>query len=435
MIFDDTIVALSTATGGAINIIRISGSDALAIFQRYFSKEVTRARHSYFGEFVSDGIVVDQVVAVWFAAPNSYTGEDLVEISCHGSRWITNEIIRLLICSGARSANAGEFTRRAYMSGKMNLAQAEAVGDLISSESRMAAQVAMSQMRGGYTLEVQELRQRLLKVKSLLELELDFGDEDVEFAPRTELLALLGDLRLRCVTLADSFAAGNVLRHGVPVAIVGAPNVGKSTLLNCLVGEQRAIVSDIAGTTRDYIEESIQIEGVEFRFIDTAGIRHTEDFVEAIGVERSLEMISRARIVLQLVDCSDFERVSVTDSQQLLVINSKMDLGVVDGCDLAISCHTGSGIEELLGMLVDCSGVQGVDLSQGVVVSNQRHYELLCRVVSSVDESISMIGDGMTADMISFSLTDSLHHLGEITGEFTTDEVLGNIFSSFCIGK
>ncbi len=432
----DTIVALSTATGGAINVIRLSGSEALTFAQSYLKTKIAEPRKAYFSAFLDkEDKLIDEVVALWFAAPNSYTGEDVIEISCHGSKWVTSEIIRLLIATGARSATAGEFTQRAFLNGKMNLSQAEAVGDLIASESRLSTQIALSQMRGGYSTELQALRERLLNIKSLLELELDFGDEDVEFASRDDLRRLLEELGKRCELLSDSFLAGNVIRNGVPVAIVGAPNVGKSTLLNLLLGDERAIVSDIAGTTRDYIEDRVHIDGIEFRFIDTAGIRHTDDKIEAIGVERSREMISKAKVILHLVDNNNFEHFEINQDQTLILVNSKADKVTVAGCDLAISCHTGEGISELHTRLIASSGISGVDFTSGIIVSNQRHYELLMKVNASVQESLEMLARNATGDLLSYSLTSALDHLGEITGEYTTDEVLGNIFSNFCIGK
>lgn len=332
-------------------------------------------------------------------------------------------------------ATAGEFTQRAFLNGKMDLSQAEAVGDLIASQSRSAAQVALSQMRGGYSKELADMRDKLLNIKSLIELELDFGDEDVEFASRDDLRNLLIDLKGRCERLANSFSLGNVLKNGIPVAIIGKPNVGKSTLLNCLVGDDRAIVSEIAGTTRDYLEEVVNIDGIEFRFVDTAGIRATDDRIEAIGVERSMERIKMAKIVLQLVDEDGFERLDLAENQFLLVINTKCDQVKVAGCDLSISAKYGNGIDALRDKLIELSGVGNYFSEDGLIVSNVRHYESLRGVILSVDEALEGLSSGLSGDLISFSLGSGIDYLGEITGVMTTDEVLGRIFSSFCIGK
>lgn len=435
MITNETIVAISTAIGGALSVVRLSGEEAFKIANSLFSREIKTPRHAYFGSLKYNEELIDEVVIIGFRSPNSFTGEDCVEISCHGSRWVTNEILRVCIASGARLATAGEFTKRAFLNGKLDLTQAEAVGDLIASHSKAAAQVALGQMRGGYSKELSEMRSKLLNIKSLLELELDFGEEDVEFASRDDLKGLLIELRDRCSKLANSFSLGNVLKNGIPVAIVGKPNVGKSTLLNALVGDDRAIVSEIAGTTRDYLEETVTIDGVEFRFVDTAGIRKTDDAIEAIGVERSLERIEKAKIVIQLVDSEDFTPINITSEQSLLVVNNKSDKVTISGCDIAISAKFGVGIDDLKRRLIELSGVEGEDFSSAVIVSNARHYEALCGVVSSVNEALDGLSLGLSGDLISFSLNRSLEYLGDITGEITTNDILGNIFSTFCIGK
>lgn len=432
---DGTIVAISTGIGGALSVIRLSGDRSFDIVNGLFSKRLDRSRHAYFGMISYNDELIDEVVVVGFRGPNSFTGEDCVEISCHGSRWITNQILRVCIICGARMATAGEFTQRAFLNGKMDLSQAEAVGDLIASQSRSAAQVALSQMRGGYSKELADMRDKLLNIKSLIELELDFGDEDVEFASRDDLRNLLIDLKGRCERLANSFSLGNVLKNGIPVAIIGKPNVGKSTLLNCLVGDDRAIVSEIAGTTRDYLEEVVNIDGIEFRFVDTAGIRATDDRIEAIGVERSMERIKMAKIVLQLVDEDGFERLDLAENQFLLVINTKCDQVKVAGCDLSISAKYGNGIDALRDKLIELSGVGNYFSEDGLIVSNVRHYESLRGVILSVDEALEGLSSGLSGDLISFSLGSGIDYLGEITGVMTTDEVLGRIFSSFCIGK
>ncbi len=470
--FDSTIVALSTATGGALCVVRLSGSHALEIVNKHFGNSL-EDRLASFGIFRNEqGEPLDEVVCTFFKAPRSFTGEDLVEISCHGSAFIASEIVRLCVLSGARVATAGEFSKRAFLNGKMDLSQTEAVADMIASSSLESARMALNQMRGGYSAELSGLRGKLLNIKSLLELELDFGDEDVEFASREDLVRLLGELRDRCSSLAESFSVGNAIKSGVAVAIVGRPNVGKSTLLNALVGEQRAIVSSVAGTTRDYIEERVVINGIEFRFVDTAGIRATEDEIEAIGVERSLERMRRSKIVLQLVDSDDYDRVEITEGQELLVVMNKSDL--VDnkelalnsvrttsvtstfslvsvsstlattsvssakdgnGIDICISAKYGICIDELRERLVDLSGLGFISLTQDVVVSNERHWELLSKVVDSAESAIESIELGESGDLVSFRISSALEYLGEITGEFTTDEILGTIFSTFCIGK
>lgn len=432
----DTIVAISTATGGALCVVRLSGAISRDIVQHYFSRTIQTARHAYFGLFSDGDRVIDEVVVTWFAAPASFTGEDMVEISCHGSRWISSELVRVLISAGARSATAGEFTQRAFLNGKMNLSQAEAVGDLIASSSRAAAEIALTQMRGGYTDELSNMRDKLLHISSMLELELDFSEEDVEFASRDELVKLLTDLRGRCDDMARSFALGNVLKNGVPVAIIGKPNVGKSTLLNALVGDDRAIVSEIAGTTRDYLEEVVNIDGVEFRFIDTAGIRHTVDQIEAMGVERSMERMRGAKIILQIIDCNEFMPVNVSDNQRLLIVQNKFDVNKIEGCDLHISAKYGLGIDALRMKLLELSGVSGYDITgESLIVSNLRHFEALQCALQSINEALDAVESGLSSDLLVSSLSAALRYLGDITGEFTTDEILGNIFKNFCIGK
>lgn len=417
-------------------MIRLSGDNAIAITQRHFTKTLSKPRHAYFGEFINNGEIVDEVLVTYFIAPASYTGENMVEISCHGSSWVSSEIVRILTQSGAKSATRGEFTLRAFVNGKLNLAQAEAVGDLIASTSKSAASVALNQMRGGYADELSSMRSKLLHISSMLELELDFGEEDVEFASRGELVDLLNDLKTRCEALAGSFAMGNVLKNGVPVAIIGKPNVGKSTLLNRLIGEERAIVSEIAGTTRDYLEEVVNINDVEFRFIDTAGLRHTTDTIEAIGVERSIERMKKAAIIIQLVDdpCQ-VENLEVISEQQTITVLNKADLrNEISENLISISAKHGAGIDNLKNRLLELSGI-GNYTGDEIIVSNTRHFELLKNVISSIDESLNVVNSGLSGDLIAANLKSALEYLGEITGEFTTDEVLGNIFKNFCIGK
>lgn len=447
-----TIVAPATGAGGAIALIRLSGPRAIALTENVFSKPLAGAPGYtvHFGTIADGGRVLDEVLVTLFRSPHSYTGEEMVEISCHGSPYITREILALFVRRGALPAGAGEFTRRAFLNGKLDLSQAEAVADLIASESRAAHRIALNQMRGGYAAELAGMRERLLHIASLLELELDFSEEDVEFADRTELRGLLNGLLDRCRTLAGSFRTGNVLKNGVPVAIAGAPNAGKSTLLNRLAGEERAIVSERAGTTRDFIEEAVTIEGIRFRFIDTAGLRHAEDEIEALGIERARERIRRAAIVLLLVsEPLSLEEVeerigalSLSEEQQLFVLLNKNDLWdtapMIQALEgrwrvTSLSARSGEGIGELKSLLVDSVGDSGED--DALVVSNARHYEALCSAAEALERGVEGLQCGLPADLVSEEVRQVLHHLGTITGEITTDDILGSIFSKFCIGK
>ncbi|WP_298064421.1 tRNA uridine-5-carboxymethylaminomethyl(34) synthesis GTPase MnmE [uncultured Rikenella sp.] len=447
-----TIAAAATGPGGAIALIRLSGPQAIAIAEKVFSKPLADAPGYtvHFGTIADGERILDEVLVTLFRASKSYTGEDMVEISCHGSSYITREILALLIRHGAVPATAGEFTRRAFLNGKLDLSQAEAVADLIASESGAAHRIALNQMRGGYAAELAGLRAELLHITSLLELELDFSEEDVEFADRSELERLLTTIRNRCRALAGSFRTGNVLKNGVPVAIVGAPNAGKSTLLNRLVGEERAIVSDIAGTTRDFIEESLTLEGIRFRFIDTAGLRHTDDEIEALGIERTKERISRSTLILLLVSeplpPSEIEErirsLQLSDDQRLILLFNKSDLWdtalltekFASACPvLSIAARTGEGVEALKALLIQSVETDIPDDS--LIVSNIRHYEALLHASEALDRAIAGVARGLPADLISEEVRQVLHYLGTITGEITTDDILGNIFSKFCIGK
>lgn len=447
-----TIAALATGPGGAIALIRLSGPQAVAIAQSVFSKPLADAKGYtvHFGT-VSDGdCVLDEVLITLFRAPKSYTGEDMVEISCHGSSYITSELLALLIRKGATPAMAGEFTQRAFLNGKLDLSQAEAVADLIASESGAAHRIALNQMRGGYAAELAVLRDKLLHITSLLELELDFSEEDVEFADRTELQRLLNEIKNRCQSLAGSFRTGNVLKNGVPVAIVGAPNAGKSTLLNRLLGEERAIVSDIAGTTRDFIEESLTLEGIRFRFIDTAGLRHTEDTIEALGIERTKERIQRSMLVLLLIpeplSPDEIEErirsLQLSEEQQLIVLLNKSDLWNTSSLTekfesiypvLSIAARSGEGLESLKSFLI--KSVEADIPEESLVVSNIRHYEALLHASEALERAIAALTNGLPADLISEDVRQVLYQLGTITGEITTEDILGNIFGKFCIGK
>lgn len=442
----DTIVAPATPTGGAIAIVRISGSEAIAVAERLFrgrsplSEAAGRTVH--YGSIHDGERLVDEVLVTLFRAPHSYTGEDSVEISCHGSAYIVSELLRLALEAGARMASPGEFTLRAFLAGKLDLVQAEAVADLIASSSRAAHAMATNQMRGGYSEELEGLRDKLVHLTSLLELELDFSEEDVEFADRQALRRTMEQIGREIDRLRSSFSLGNAIKEGVAVAIVGAPNVGKSTLLNRLLNEERAMVSEIAGTTRDVIEERANIGGVLFRFLDTAGIRTTGDRLERMGIERTMESIRRAQVIIRLVDARHMDEAmpefEVRPEQRVLTVVNKMDAApegfrVPEGA-LGISARQGDGIEalcEALRSTVDTEGLYHGD----AVVSNSRHYEALTAARESLGRALAGMDEGLPADLLSEEIRPVIRHLGEITGQITTDEILGNIFSKFCIGK
>ena len=431
----DTICAIATAPGGALGIIRISGAQALEILSSVFSKDLTQAQPNtiHYGHIVEcvavpqqHTAVIDEALVSAFRAPHSYTGEDSAEISCHGSRYILNKVLELLIQQGCRMANPGEFTQRAFLNGKMDLSQAEAVADLIASTNKATHDIAISQLRGGISTELGRLREQLLKITSLLELELDFSDhEDLEFADRTELLQLAQTIDAHITRLAQSFEVGNALKNGIPVAIVGAPNVGKSTLLNALLGEDRAIVSDIQGTTRDAIEDCIQLGDVTFRFIDTAGIRHTDDQIENLGIERSIVAAQRARIILLMTQPGiPYPDIPVRDDQTVIRIENKTE---------AFQAKFGVGLDDLKQRLIDAVP-QTAD--SDVIITNARHYEALTRAHSHLQRVIDGLQQNISGDLLSEDLRQVLDTLAEITGgQITTHEVLGNIFSHFCVGK
>jgi tRNA modification GTPase len=460
---DNTICAIATAAGhGAIAVIRLSGDEAISIADKVFKSPLgkklfkQKANTIHFGSIVSNGEVIDEVLVNIFRAPHSYTGEDIVEISCHGSMYIQQQILQMLIISGAKMAQPGEFTQRAFLNGKMDLSQAEAVADIIASESKASHDMAIHMIRGGFSKQINTLRSKLLDFCSLLELELDFSEEDVEFANRTRLKQNLAEIGTHLDKLVKSFSLGNVLKNGVPVTIVGKPNVGKSTLLNTLLQEEKAIVSEIAGTTRDAIEDVINIDGILFRFIDTAGIRHTTDTIESLGIERTFSKISQASVILLLADapCSKDEigqqitELKLNSDQHLIVIINKIDLfnkndieKNLGGKDafapyplLFLSAkrhyHTDALHQLLLGT-VQSKALQTSD----VVVSNARHYEALKNALEASNRASEGLETGLPSDLIAQDIREILHHLGEITGEITTDEILGNIFSKFCIGK
>ncbi len=456
MLNSDNIVALATPSGtGAIAIIRVSGPDAINLVDTLFQsikgkKLVQQKSHTIrLGHIIDNGKIMDEVLVSLFKGPHSYTGENVVEISCHGSPYIQQQIIQLLLRKGCRAASPGEFTLRAFLNGKMDLSQAEAVADLIASDSEAAHDIAIQQMRGGFSNEIQKLREELLNFASLIELELDFSQEDVEFADRTQFNELLNRISEVLKKLIDSFALGNVIKHGIPVAIVGQPNVGKSTLLNVLLNEERAIVSDVAGTTRDTVEDHISINGINFRFIDTAGIRETEDVVEKIGIERTFDKIEKARLIIYLFDGQHFDNKELEKIKeryplkQILPICNKMDLLDQHQIDklkieipnvLFLSAKHGTGIKELeshlLG-LVDSGALSG----DTTIISNSRHYDALLKALEEIQKVKEGLEMELSSDLMAIDIRQALYHLGEITGSVTTDDLLGNIFSNFCIGK
>ena len=448
---EDTIIAPATPVGGALCIIRLSGQRAIDVCDAVYSgrralRDVATATVHY-GDIVDGDEVVDDVLVSVFRAPHSYTGENLVEISAHGSRYVVERILALFTRQGVRMAYAGEFTRRAFVAGKMDLSQAEAVADIIAAESRASHAVASTQMRGAYSKELSALRDKLLHITSLLELELDFSEEDVEFADRSHLEDLLQQTHKRVAELADSFSLGNALKEGVNVAIVGRPNVGKSTLLNRLVGEDRAMVSDIAGTTRDTIEATCNIGGVVFRFVDTAGLHSTDDVLERMGIERTSEALRRAHIILWLTDddstlmSDDMQGYEPSAEQVVYKVVTKIDLQEDYGSTLNndndviyLSAKTGAGVDELQKVLQSRFDAQSAYRGD-VVVSSQRHYEALRESAESLLAALNALRTGLPADLLSEDIRQVLYHLGTITGEITSDDVLQNIFSRFCIGK
>ena len=424
----DTICALATAPGGAIGIIRISGPQALEILSHVFTKNLSQAQPNtiHYGHIKDGAEMIDEVMVSIFRSPHSYTGEDSVEISCHGSRYILNKVLALLIENGCRQAGPGEFTMRAYLNGKMDLSQAEAVADLIASNNKATHQIAMSQLRGHFSSQLADLREQLLKLTSLLELELDFSDhEDLEFADRRELLELTHVIDSHITRLADSFHVGNALKNGIPVAIIGAPNVGKSTLLNAMLGEERAIVSDIQGTTRDAIEDTIQLDGITFRFIDTAGIRHTDDQIELMGIDRSIAAAQRAQIILMVTEPGvPYPDITIRDDQTVIRIENKTD---------SFQAKFGIGLDDLRKRLLNAAPKTG---DSDVIVTNARHYDALVRSHEHLQRVLDGINQHLSGDLLAEDLRLTLNTLAEITGgQITPNEVLGNIFSHFCIGK
>ena len=442
MVDNDIIVAPATAMGGAIAVIRMSGEGAVECCDKIFagrSRLADAAPYTvHYGRIVDGDRTLDDVLVSVFRAPHSYTGEDSVEISIHGSKYIASEVMSLLVRNGARMARAGEFSVRAFLAGKMDLSQAEAVADMIAADSRASHALASTQMRGGYSRSLQSLRRQLLDIASLLELELDFSEEEVEFADRSHLEELFNHTGAEIGRLMESFATGNAIKEGVATAIVGAPNVGKSTLLNRLVGEDRAMISDIAGTTRDTVEAHCNIDGVQFRFVDTAGIRTTDDRLEQMGIERTMKALREARIVIQMIEagCSDFEPVAVGDGQTLIVVANKADRSDDRSVNDAIyiSAKSGDGVDELRARLRSTVDTERIYAGE-TVVSNARHFAALQRASEALTRAMTALHSGLSGELLSEEIREVLQHIGEITGDVTSDDILKNIFSKFCIGK
>lgn len=444
---NDTIIALSTAPGlAAIALVRLSGKDALEMLNKYFQgKDLNRASGQtlHFGNLVEHGEIIDEVVVGLYKNPKSYTGQDLVEISCHGSPFIIQTIIRLFIDEGARLANPGEFTQRAFLAGKIDLSQAEAVADLISSGSAAAHKLAMKQLKGAISKEISSLREQLLRFAALIELELDFSTEDVEFANRKELVELIHEIKEKIEPLIASFKIGNAVKDGFPVAIIGMPNVGKSTLLNTLLQEDKAIVTEFAGTTRDIIEDEMIINGLNFRFIDTAGIRETTDIVESIGIERSRKAIQDAELVLFVYDgeedrkaFNDLLNEIESENKTWIAVRNKSDLShhAILENEVQISAKLQHGIEQLKKLIWQKAGGEAID-SNAVLLTNHRHYEALVHTNHYLTIILNGLHSGISGDLLALDIRSALDYLGSVTGHVSSDEVLGAIFSKFCIGK
>jgi tRNA modification GTPase len=462
---EETIIAPATAIGGAIAVIRVSGPQSFSICEKIFFPSdrsiIISEQKGYtvlFGSIRSGEKIIDEVLLTVFKAPHSYTGEDSVEISCHASPYIIRAILELLIRSGGVSATPGEFTQRAFFNGKMDLSQAEAVADIIASKTSISHRIALNQMRGGFSAEISKLRNELLNFASLIELELDFGEEDVEFADRHQLKAIIHGVKELSDKLAGTFLIGNALKNGVPVAIVGKPNSGKSTLLNALLMDERAIVSEIPGTTRDTIEDTIVIDGIEFRFIDTAGLRDTSDPVELMGIKKTHEKIMQASVILLLDEVSDSPdainsradsiRKMISDTgKHLIVLINKTDTATIPEKNLRekitlkekenllfISAKEKTGLDELRLVLGRVTGLSKMN-SEDIIITNIRHYESLLHVSESLARVLTGLDEKLPEDLIAIDIRQAIHFLGEITGEITSDEILGNIFRNFCIGK
>ena len=446
---EDTICALATGGGlSAIAVIRLSGKEAVKITNTVFSQDIIDAKsHTiHFGTISENNKIIDEVLVSVFKGNKSYTGEETIEISCHGSTFIKNKLLQLFITSGCRMATAGEFTMRAFKNGKLDLSQAESVADLIASETEASHQTALKQLRGGFSNKLKNLRTKLIDFASLIELELDFSEEDVEFADRKQFEGLLELIRAELKELIESFKLGNVIKNGIPVAILGAPNAGKSTLLNTLLNEEKAIVSDIAGTTRDAIEDELNIEGFKFRFIDTAGLRDTNDAIEKLGIRKSIEKAQTANIILFLIDANtnisnqikELSKVKGNTEEKLLIVVNKIDLNPGIKKDfkdaLFISAKKNEGIEILKTKLLEFVNTEQLS-NNSTIVTNLRHYEELQLTLHEINTIIEGLRNGLTGDFMAINIRQALFHLGSITGEVTTDDLLGNIFGKFCIGK
>ncbi len=465
MLDQSTICAISTSPGtGALAVVRLSGSDAITIADKLFRSPAAGkkladqpANTLHFGQMVADGEVIDEVVCSLFRAPHSFTGENIVEVSCHGSVYIQQKLLEMMVRNGARLARPGEFTQRAFLNGKMDLSQAEAVADVIASSNAAAHKLALNQMRGGFSKEIGDLRNQLLHFTAMIELELDFSEEDVEFADRTQLRALAEKVERLLRKLKDSFRLGNVIKNGIPVAIIGETNVGKSTLLNALLNEDKAIVSDIHGTTRDVIEDVVNIHGTAFRFFDTAGLRETIDHIETLGIERSYHKLNEATVVLLVVDTQNPYpvvkgrigkiRERISEGQHLIVVANKIDTGKQEtiaelkNMELAenenlvfMAAREKRNLEELVDLMVHTVNTDDLN-REDVIVTNARHYEILKNAHEAILRALQGLDSGITGDFLSQDIRECLHYLGEITGEISTHEVLGHIFKNFCIGK
>jgi tRNA modification GTPase len=446
---NDTICALATGGGmSAIALIRLSGLESIKIANKIFSKNLQNKKsHTvHFGTILEDTKIIDEVVLTIFHKDHSFTGEETVEISCHGSTYIQNKILELLIIKGVRVAIPGEFTMRAFKNGKLDLSQAESVADLIESESTAAHETAIKHLRGGFSKKLKKLRAKLIDFASLIELELDFSEEDVEFANRNQLKDLVSEMHKEVSTLIESFKLGNVIKNGIPVAILGAPNVGKSTLLNSLLNEDKAIVSDIAGTTRDSIEDELIIKGYNFRFIDTAGIRKTEDIIETLGIEKTLLQANKSTIIIYLIDATldinqqliDIKKLEKEDQRKVIKVINKIDLNSSIKNQLQdivyISAKEKKGLEKLKDEILDFTNLNSLS-NNNTIITNQRHFDQLNKTLNELDIIVDGLSNDLSSELLSINIKQSLFHLGLITGEVSTDDLLANIFGKFCIGK
>jgi tRNA modification GTPase len=458
MLNDNTIIAISTPTGiGAISIVRLSGDKALEIVDVFFKNKSKKklinqkTNTSHYGQIVDKGILIDEVVVTIYKNPNSFTGEDTVEISCHGSKYIQQKILHLFIKNGVAPAKPGEFSLRSFLNGKRDLIQAEAIADLISSESEASHSLAIKQMKGGFSIEIKKLRKKLLDFASLIELELDFSEEDIEFADRNQFKLLLNKIEKTISKLTDSFSLGNVLKNGIPIAIIGPPNSGKSTLLNTLLNEDKAIVSEIAGTTRDIIEDQINLNGINFRFIDTAGLRKTKNKIEKIGIKKTYDKLKNASYILYMIDSQSYIKkksnikleinsiLKKIKNTPIMILFNKIDIYKISDNDMSdlnmdkvqISAKNKTGIKTLINKLI----LNFKNDKDQTLITNARHYSALLKTNKSVSNIKKGLSNNIPGDLLSIDIKEAIENLGEITGEITNDELLGNIFGKFCIGK